>query len=163
MDFLENVMSAVGSAAQTVVKKSGEVVEYSKLKYSMFDLSNSIKNLYSQIGEAVYISYKNHTPLDENVKDKCAEIDKLNDMLEELDDQLGDYKAIVKCPKCGKGVKDHCSYCPYCGEKLSEDVDAEFYGDTHKYYSPSSSEPVDDEPDKHVDNDAHKSDSKTGE
>ena len=41
--FLENVMSAVGSAAQTVVKKSGEVVEYSKLKYSMFDLSNSIK------------------------------------------------------------------------------------------------------------------------
>ena len=49
MDFLENVMSAVGSAAQTVVKKSGEVVEYSKLKYSMFDLSNSIKNLYSQI------------------------------------------------------------------------------------------------------------------
>ena len=47
MDFLENVMSAVGSAAQTVVKKSGEVVEYSKLKYSMFDLSNSIKNLYS--------------------------------------------------------------------------------------------------------------------
>ena len=37
MDFLENVMSAVGSAAQTVVKKSGEVVEYSKLKYSMFD------------------------------------------------------------------------------------------------------------------------------
>ena len=43
MDFLENVMSAVGSAAQTVVKKSGEVVEYSKLKYSMFDLSNSIK------------------------------------------------------------------------------------------------------------------------
>ena len=139
MDFLENVMSAVGSAAQTVVKKSGEVVEYSKLKYSMFDLSNSIKNLYSQIGEA------------------------LNDMLEELDDQLGGYKAIVKCPKCGKGVKDHCSYCPYCGEKLSEDVDAEFYGDTHKYYSPSSSEPVDDEPDKHVDNDAHKSDSKTGE
>ena len=90
-------------------------------------------------------------------------IDKLNDMLEELDDQLGGYKAIVKCPKCGKGVKDHCSYCPYCGEKLSEDVDAEFYGDTHKYYSPSSSEPVDDEPDKHVDNDAHKSDSKTGE
>ena len=58
MDFLENVMSAVGSAAQTVVKKSGEVVEYSKLKYSMFDLSNSIKNLYSQIGEAVYISLK---------------------------------------------------------------------------------------------------------
>ena len=74
MDFLENVMSAVGSAAQTVVKKSGEVVEYSKLKYSMFDLSNSIKNLYSQIGEAVYISYKNHTPLDENVKDKCSYI-----------------------------------------------------------------------------------------
>lgn len=93
----------MGLPRRPVVKKSGEVVEYSKLKYSMFDLSNSIKNLYSQIGEAVYISYKNHTPLDENVKDKCAEIDKLNDMLEELDDQLGGYKAIVKCPKCRQG------------------------------------------------------------
>lgn len=148
MDFLENVMSAVGSAAQTVVKKSGEVAQYSKIKYSMFDTTNSIKSLYAQIGEAVYKSYKNDTPLDDDVKEKCAEIDKLSEQLEVFAEQLSGIKSAVKCGECGKNVKEECTYCPYCGEKLAKDVEPDFADVTSngaEYYSPSVSEFSDDE------------------
>ncbi len=154
MDFFENVKSAVGNAAQTVVKKSGEVVEYSKIKYSMFDTSNGIKNLYAQIGEAIYKSYKNDTPIDDSVKEKCAEIDKLSEQLEVYAEQLSGINSSVKCSACGKNVKDECTYCPYCGDKLAKDVEADFDGADNEYYSPSagdvgdeaqdSAEPTDD-------------------
>lgn len=126
MDFLENVKNVVESAAQTVVKKSGEVAQYSKIKYSMYDTSNSIKNLYSQIGEEVYKSYKDNTPLSEDIKDMCGEIDKLNEHLDAFSEQLSGIKASIKCGSCGKNVKSECSYCPYCGEKLAADVVPDF-------------------------------------
>lgn len=138
MDFFENVKSVVGNAAQTVVKKSGEVAQYSKIKYSMFDTSNAIKNLYSQIGEAVYKSYKNNAPLsDEAVKAKCEEVDKLSEQLEVYAEQLSTIKSSIKCGRCGKNVNDECSYCPYCGEKLAKDVEPDFTTTETEYYSPS--------------------------
>lgn len=140
MDFLENIKNAVGSAAQTVVKKSGEVAQYSKIKYSMYDINGDIKNLYSQIGEEVYNSYKNDTPLSEDVKEKCKEIDRLVDQLGALDDQLGTIKASIKCDGCGKNVKTECSYCPYCGEKLATDAKAVFDEDSDVFGSSSDDE-----------------------
>ncbi len=146
MDLLENVMNAVGSAAQNVVKKSGEVVGYSKLKYTIYDVKNSIKDLEAEIGKAVYKSYKDETPLNETVKEKCEEIDKLSEQLKEYNEQLENFKSVIKCPSCGKSVKDSCSYCPSCGTKLAEDKEAEFCSGSDGYCTPPKSEPVDDEP-----------------
>lgn len=125
MDFLENVKDVVGSAAQTVAKKSGEAIEYSKIKYSMYDTGNSIKNLYTQIGEAVYKNYKSGESLSEELSELCSEIDSLGDKLEELSDRLGGMRSDVKCRSCGKNVRNDSVYCPYCGEKLAEDMAAE--------------------------------------
>lgn len=144
MDFFDNVKNAAQSAAHTVVKKSGEVVEYSKIKYAMFDTTNAIKNVYSEIGEAVYKSYKDGASLDENIEGFCLEIDSLSEKLEGLADQLGGIKASVKCGGCGKNVKEECTYCPYCGDKLAKDVDVEFEGaESSEYYSPSADDSAD--------------------
>lgn len=138
MDFLENVRSAVGNAAQTVVKKSGEVVEYSKIKYAIFDLENTIKEIEYQIGKAVYDSYKENTSLDESIKDKCEEIDKLIEQIDVYAQQLGNISSSIKCPECDKSVKEECTYCPYCGSKLASEVDAHFEGSTTNHYSDNS-------------------------
>lgn len=138
MDFLENVKNVVGNAAQSVVKKSGEVVEYSKIKYSIFDIESTIKDLECQIGKAIYESYKENTSLDESIKDKCAEIDKLSEQIDIYAEQLGNIKSSVKCPICDKNVKEECSYCPYCGAKLATDVDAHFESSSNEYCSTDS-------------------------
>ncbi len=140
MDFLEKVKSAVGSAAQTVGKKSGEVVEFSKIKYAMYEAKGEIKDIKEEIGGAVYDSYKNNTPLDEIVKEKCARIDELTKRIGEYESQLDNYKSMVKCPQCGKSVKDENNFCPECGAKLAVDKQAEV-GAEQEYYTPPQSKP----------------------
>lgn len=137
MDFLESVKNAVGSAAQTVAKKSGEVVEFSKIKYAMYDVKGDIRRLKEEIGGAVYDSYKNNAPLDEIVKEKCAKIEELSKQLHEYDEQLDNYKSMVKCPECGKSVKDESKFCPECGAKLAVEKDAEVHDG---YVTPPPSE-----------------------
>ncbi len=145
MDILENVKSALGSAAQSVVKKSGEVVGYSKIKYTIYDLNGEIKELYQKIGKKVYASFESDSPVDEEIKELCEKIKDKKEHLESLEEQLESYKSVVKCRNCGKSVKSECSYCPHCGEKLSVEAEAEFC--SNGYYTASSTEPVDDEPD----------------
>ncbi len=135
MDFLENVKNAVGSAAQTVAKKSGEVVEVSKIKYAMYEAKGTIKELKEEIGEAVYTSYKNNTPLDSVVREKCARIDELQSEIDAYDGRLYTYKSMVKCPSCGEKVKDDNKFCPKCGARLAVDKDAEVSGE-QEYYTP---------------------------
>ena len=78
MEFKENVKKAVTDTAQTVMKKTGEFVENSKTKYSIFDLNNEIERVYKEIGEKIYQGYKNDEDISEFVKEKCAEIDELS-------------------------------------------------------------------------------------
>ena len=77
MKFLENLKKAAEKTANTVVKKTGEIVEDSKTKYSIFDLNNDIEKVYTEIGKEIYAGYK-------------EAIDKLNAEIEELKRKLED-------------------------------------------------------------------------
>ncbi len=88
MEFKENVKKAVTDTAQTVMKKTGEFVENSKTKYSIFDLNNEIERVYKEIGEKIYQGYKNDEDISEFVKEKCAEIDELSKKVDILKQKL---------------------------------------------------------------------------
>lgn len=88
MDFMENLKKAVTDTAQTAVKKTGKFVEDSKTKYSIYDLKNDIEKIYKEIGSEVYRSYKADENISEFIESKCAEIDSLNEKIEELKNKL---------------------------------------------------------------------------
>ena len=88
MDFMENLKKAVTDTAQTAVKKTEKFVEDSKTKYSIYDLKNDIEKLYTEIGNEVYRSYKADENISEFIESKCAEIDSLNEKIEELKNKL---------------------------------------------------------------------------
>ena len=88
MDFIENLKKAVTDTAQTAVKKTGKFVEDSKTKYSIYDLKNDIEKIYTEIGSEVYRSYKADENISEFTESKCAEIDSLNEKIEELKNKL---------------------------------------------------------------------------
>lgn len=88
MDFIENLKKAVTDTAQTAVKKTGKFVEDSKTKYSIYDLKNDIEKIYTEIGSEVYRSYKADENISEFIESKCAEIDSLNEKIEELKNKL---------------------------------------------------------------------------
>ena len=90
MKFLENLKKAAEKTANTVVKKTGEIVEDSKTKYSIFDLNNDIEKVYTEIGKEIYAGYKEDRNVAEFIEEKCQAIDKLNAEIEELKRKLED-------------------------------------------------------------------------
>lgn len=57
MAFMDNLKRVFENTARVAVKKSGEVIETAKNKYTEFDLNGEIESLYVKLGKLVYVSY----------------------------------------------------------------------------------------------------------
>ncbi len=78
MDFMENVKDVAESVksvakdtAAVVAKKTGEIVEASKVQYMMFELKNDIKKLYAEIGRLTYLALEEDEENTQEIKDLC--------------------------------------------------------------------------------------------
>ncbi len=88
MDFLSNVKKMFTDTTKTVAKKTGELVETSKTKYSIYDAKNDIEKIYTDIGREIYAGYKEDRNVAEFIEEKCKEIDALVEKMETLKDKL---------------------------------------------------------------------------
>ena len=88
MKFVENLKKVAGNMVYTVTKKTGEIVEDSKTKYTIFDLKNEMEKAYTELGKEIYAASKEDRNVADFIEDKCAEIDKLNEKIQELQKKL---------------------------------------------------------------------------
>ena len=79
MDFMENVKdiannvkSVAKDTAEAVAKKTGEIVEASKVQYTMFELKNDIRKLYTEIGRLTYLAIEENEEKTQEIQDLCA-------------------------------------------------------------------------------------------
>lgn len=90
MSFLDNLGKTVGSAASTAVKKSGELVEITKINMSINKEKDSISKVYAKIGKKFYEvnadSTENHeyTELFEQIKKHQQTINELKKKLNQI-------------------------------------------------------------------------------
>jgi len=91
MDF-QDVKRVVGDAAQKVVQKSGEAVEYTKLKYKIFDIQNDINKIFTRMGRDVYASYNGGNVEDADIEKNCQLIDEKKSEIEALEEKLAELK-----------------------------------------------------------------------
>lgn len=88
MDFLSNVKKLFTDTTKTVAKKTGELVETSKTKYSIYDAKNDIEKVYTDIGREIYAGYREDRNVAEFIEEKCKEIDVLVEKMETLKGKL---------------------------------------------------------------------------
>ena len=115
MDF-QDVKKIVGDAAQKVAQKSGEALEYGKVKYAIYDIQNDISKIFTQMGQDVYESYKGGT-VDDTISQKCDLIDEKKAEIEDLEVKLEELKNCKKC-ECGKSCKKEDAFCAACGHNF---------------------------------------------
>lgn len=115
MDFLDNVKKIVTDTAQTAVKKSGEIIESTKIKYNIFDLKNDIDKIYREIGEEIYNKFENEADVFDSVTQKCELIKEKNKMIAQLEKEIAELKNFVKCENCYSDCERTMKYCPKCG------------------------------------------------
>lgn len=88
MDFLSNVKRMFFGTTEAVAKKTGEIVEKTKVKYSIFDIKGEIDKIYTDMGRELYKGYVEGNSVAEYIEEKCTQIDELREKMEALKEQL---------------------------------------------------------------------------
>ena len=117
-EFVDEFIFMAKSAADVASKKTGEVVESSKLKYQVKQTEWDIEKAYAKLGAIVYESKRSSEDLSDVISISVAEIDDLNLKLDLLEEKLRAYKNVNKCLACGKDNDANLAFCGYCGKPL---------------------------------------------
>ena len=117
--MIEDIFGKAKKVANAAGKKTGELVELSKLKLNAMQINTDIKALYQKLGGAVYsmkrASYENQELLDSLME----EIDDKREELKAVNDQIAALQKAKECPCCQTKNPKEAYYCQKCGSKLS--------------------------------------------
>jgi len=118
MSLFDNLGKKIGDAAQSAVKKSGELVEVTKLNLSISAEEGKIKELYEKIGEYIYNQYAEGKEMIPEVNEFCSQIKACKENISQLKSKIYELKGVKVCPKCGAESEKQAAFCSSCGEKL---------------------------------------------
>lgn len=104
--------------ASKVTKKSGEILELSKINIEINSVNNSLKRVYEEMGESLYKKYSTGKEIDASFKDSCKEAHSLNKKKESLRKKILKAKDMCPCKFCGENISKTSSFCPCCGKRL---------------------------------------------
>ncbi len=85
MDIIDKLTDLGQSLGQSVARKSGELMESSKLSMAIRNKKNEIRNSKIEIGNLIYEMYKNGADLDPEVAARCKVIDDLYEEIDEIE------------------------------------------------------------------------------
>ena len=114
MGLFENIVSNAKQAANVVGKKTGELVDTSKLKLQAVDLNTDIKRVYEARKQGVDST--------EEIDDIIIIINEKYDELDEVNEQLSKMSNKTFCTRCGEPNPKTAGFCSQCGEKLVHEV-----------------------------------------
>ncbi len=119
MDWFENVKGNVKKTTEKAMAKSNELLELTKLRFSIGEAESELEELAQKLGMKVYNDYKGGAEVNEEYLIFCHDMDNKSAALALLEEQLSKIKNVKKCEGCGKENILEANYCISCGEKLN--------------------------------------------
>lgn len=110
---------------KTAVYKTSSAVNKAKLSYTVSETEGKIKEKFAALGEILYHEYKSGVEFPENIDSICRQIDKLDEEVDEIKQQLAKMKNAVICPVCGEYNPEESSFCAKCGKHLTVEAEVE--------------------------------------
>jgi ribosomal protein L40E len=118
MGVFEDVVSKAKSAADYAGKKTGEIVEISKLRFVAADLQSRINKEYQELGILVFNAEKDGEDCKSDIVEKSAIIEDLYLQLTKTNEKIAELRRMKKCDVCGYANPEDANYCLKCGAKL---------------------------------------------
>ena len=117
MAFLENLGKKVGEAAQAAAKKSGELVEITKLNVNINSEEDKVQKLYAQIGKSVYDKFCQTGAAEDYIKEACEAITVHDQNIKALREKIAEVKGTKTCVGCGADMEKTQVFCSKCGAR----------------------------------------------
>jgi uncharacterized coiled-coil DUF342 family protein len=92
MPVFDNLGKKIGNIAQSAAKKSGEMVEITKMNLSINKEEDSIKKLYAEIGEYCYERVENGAQFDDEIVSLCQQINSHKNNISSLKEKINEIK-----------------------------------------------------------------------
>jgi ribosomal protein L40E len=118
MGIFEDVVSKAKSAADFAGKKTGEIVEISKLRFLAADLQSKINKEYLDLGIIVFNAEKSGEDFKEEITNKSTVIEDLYHQLSKTNEKIAELRRMKKCLVCNYANPEDANYCLKCGAKL---------------------------------------------
>lgn len=129
-DFFNKVLVGLNKGVNSVSENSKLFMEKAKLNSAIKEKEDLKNKTAQQLGMMAYQLQKNGDIEHEQFKDMCAEIEKCNNDIEELNVQLlnlqnaattqqAEEKKSIQCT-CGYYNKSNAVFCASCGSKLNQ-------------------------------------------
>lgn len=119
MGILDDVVVNAKSAAESVGKTAGRLVDVSKLKISISEVNSEITKRFQALGEYIYENHREDFNGDVEFAGKISELDELATQKESLLKDLMQLQNRTICPNCGKHSPAEFTFCSACGTKLA--------------------------------------------
>lgn len=119
---MEKIISEIKNTADKFARKSGELVEMSKVKLGIVSTKSEIGTNFKILGELVYKAQKDDTSSDTaKIEEVIAKINELYEKLDELTEVSAALKNEKVCAYCGKSNPIDQLFCGGCGQKFPVD------------------------------------------
>lgn len=117
MSIFDNIGKKVSETAKTAAKRSGDIVEATKLNISIATEEDKIKRVYSEIGKVIYKSYAAGEEVPQSVKEYCDKIKSIEKNIEDMKQKILELRDVKACPECKTELHVDMAYCHKCGAK----------------------------------------------
>ncbi|MCL6476875.1 MAG: zinc ribbon domain-containing protein [Peptococcaceae bacterium] len=125
MDFFQKMVDkakGLGGMAREVTRKSGELLEVTKLKFEMSKLEKETENNLAGLGAVVYQKYKGATDMDNEIERLCQSTARLEEEMKVIQDQIEKLQPKpLTCPECKVDLPSGGKFCTYCGTKVARE------------------------------------------
>lgn len=117
MSMFENITKKVTETAKAAAKKSGDIVEVTKLNVAIGAEEDKIEKGYIDIGRIIYEAFDGGAVFDASVTECCEKISEYRKNIEEMKQKILELKKVKNCPGCKAELEVDTAYCPKCGTK----------------------------------------------
>lgn len=113
MEILEKIGDAASKTYKYTAEKTSKFAKETKIKMQINEHKGYIKELYREIGEAVYQKYVVDEDIDmKYVKEKCEEIKVLSDKIIKCKDEILKLNEKRQCKNCYEEIRARCKLLP---------------------------------------------------
>lgn len=120
MSVLDNITKRVTDTAKAAAKRSGSVVEVTRLNMNINTEEDKIRKIYSEMGKLLYEDYTEGKIVGEKILEQCTKIDDIIGNIDGMRDKILELRNIKACPNCGNELDIEMVYCYKCGRKQEE-------------------------------------------
>jgi DNA repair ATPase RecN len=142
MSMFENFTEKVTKTAKAAARKSGEIMEITKLNISIGIEEDKISKSYTEIGRLIYQSCDNEGNVPEDIKDFYERIKTSEQNIKNLKQKIRELKNVRVCENYDQEIDDCSIYCPKCGTKQSNFISQEYYEEKNQDICSNCSKPV---------------------